>query len=308
MKEIPISAKGRGRISTLLCFLSWTECLLGLILAATSAIPLTMISTYMKDIDLDLDMIFKTQFLCGAQVALASFGGALVSRAVANNPSEMLIKRTYIIWTTFCTILIILVTIILFTLPHAVEAGINELSYIVQRGMRDYLQDYRWKSMLDGIQQHYRCCGHETFEDWFKTNWMPIQSIRTYLRAEKSPVSENGGLLVSILPHSCCKPEVDIPCLHDNLQQNSTFTEWITGGPTTPFRDSVYTTGCLTALKKVIMSGTTSFNFVIVLIIIIQAGVLILTKCLKDSFHRQEVTKAKIKKNKKTFRSFLEKR
>uniref|UniRef100_T1HLU6 Uncharacterized protein n=2 Tax=Rhodnius prolixus TaxID=13249 RepID=T1HLU6_RHOPR len=159
----------------------------------------------------------------------------------------------------------------------------EELSYCIERGMREYLLESHWKVMIDDLQQGLQCCGFKSYEDWFKTIWIPIQSVRTDLDPMNSPVKEDGSLLVPIVPHSCCNPEVRIPCLHDTLQQNDTISQWSSaGGAASPFRDSIYIEGCHNGLLKGMMGALSSFNFLAALIIMIQVGVIIIAKYLQD--------------------------
>ncbi|CAH1403850.1 unnamed protein product [Nezara viridula] len=79
-----------------------------------------------------------------------------------------------------------------------------------------------------------------------------------------------------VLPASCCSPYVDIPCIHDFLQQDSLKPQ----KDISLFLEGVYTSGCIGILLKPMLTSITSFSVIAILICIFQTCELVIANVL----------------------------
>lgn len=59
----------------------------------------------------------------------------------------------------------------------------------MEKGMYKYLSDEAWKHTIDSMQYEMKCCGIDTYEDWYNSMWLNKYNINPYHETVKSCVN-----------------------------------------------------------------------------------------------------------------------
>ncbi|XP_024085729.1 peripherin-2-like [Cimex lectularius] len=277
---------GRKKLWLLLCILGWAEGVLGLILLTFSAKPLLALYNLAPD-TFNFKIVYLSSFATGIAVSAVSLMGVIVTQNSLKHAALPATVRTHRIWFGLSAIMSIFILMSAFIIPSELGSADKEIIDEAQRGMRKYLTDPRWRFAFDTIQQNYKCCGIYSFEDWYKLDWIPIDSLRTDLTLQnKDLINVDGSLKVGVVPPSCCKVDVNVPCLHDALLQNDTSSIWL--GQELPYYDTVYTKGCQEEFFNKLSSNLSSFGIIAALIVIFQICQMIIESHIHSSTMQED--------------------
>ncbi|CAH1403849.1 unnamed protein product [Nezara viridula] len=266
---------GRRKIFLLLAALCTCEGLLGISLIVLAAKPLSTVTEHLKGLDLLLPTILKAQICYGIFVTFMSVIGISVTRHCIYSYNLFAIKRAQIVWSCIATALIILTIVASIFLYRVRSLGAMEIVKTFERGLSQYLLDRDWKVRFDKMHQNLRCCGVSDHEDWFKTRWIPISALKSAV-FNTEYMTVDARIKKPVLPASCCSPYVDIPCIHDFLQQDSLKPQ----KDISLFLEGVYTSGCIGILLKPMLTSITSFSVIAILICIFQTCELVIANVL----------------------------
>ena len=133
-----------------------------------------------------------------------------------------------------------------------------------------YNQKDSYRKAIDRIQERSECCGAESYQDWFKSEWNKKRQNGSYARFIKS------------VPRSCCLPNVThLADCGENLDTHSK-----------PGNKFVYTKGCL-YLETYLEQHLEAMVWIGVAIFVIQVVAVLFTCCLrravKDAVRKNEI-------------------
>ncbi|KAF6210390.1 hypothetical protein GE061_013494 [Apolygus lucorum] len=273
---IVVTESSRGKLWRLLCFLGWSEAVVGAVLAFVVYRPTSALSAHLPSSYQSFLHVFYAELIVGLTSAVVAVQGVLVSQASLHNPLKTSTARAYKTWLILGIILVFSLTVALIVVPPAVEAGHNEILEIMKGGVSSYLRKLEWKMSLDKLHQQFRCCGVSSINDWYTSRWIPIRSFRPEVANLQAVLAEDGTLRARVVPASCCDPAVRLPCFHDTLQQNSSPAD-----PRTVLRpETVFTRGCGALVVTPAASTVGPFKVLVITILLLQTGQLVIGRYL----------------------------
>lgn len=49
---------------------------------------------------------------------------------------------------------------------------VRSMRHSLEKGMYKYLSDATWKCNIDNMQYHMKCCGIDSYKDWYNSWWL----------------------------------------------------------------------------------------------------------------------------------------
>ncbi|KAL1462768.1 hypothetical protein WDU94_014577 [Cyamophila willieti] len=167
-------------------------------------------------------------------ILMAFLGHKLAAQCV--NSTIVLIKTKKRLFTLLIIIFLYSLAILTIKLTRNWNKVFAEFSDSIERGTAAYLLDKDWKLTLDHMQSQLKCCGANNYTDWFRTSWIPIDSLNLESTEFEKFVQPNGHVIAPFLPFSCCRSDYPGVC---SLSL-----------PTTkPPNLSFYSTGCVQVIS-----------------------------------------------------------
>lgn len=80
-------------------------------------------------------------------------------------------------WIAFSIISVLLIFSFLFTLNKILNTMLHLITDTFWHGISHYISDSSWKKTFDYFQTTFKCCGINTYTDWYETPWIPLSYL-----------------------------------------------------------------------------------------------------------------------------------
>ncbi|KAI8428979.1 hypothetical protein MSG28_007572 [Choristoneura fumiferana] len=197
-------------------------------------------------------------------------------------PSAILLHKSKVIC---CPLWLCMICIIIINILGAVLCALrirtcwSKITGILARSLLQYRSAPKYKHFMDSVQWNLRCCGLNSYKDWFSRDW--YDKIRDY---EWDPNDENFNKLnqhskqeahvTDSVPLSCCKSG---SCIANYLTEMGT--------------SFINVRGCGTHVHRIVLVTLAGHLFVFVSVILVETILLILIKKQSKGKARLEKTR-----------------
>ncbi|XP_059058904.1 peripherin-2-like isoform X1 [Achroia grisella] len=144
--------------------------------------------------------------------------------------------------------------------------------------MKNYRNFSKYKRFIDNLQWSLKCCGFNSYKDWFNHNW--YDQIKDYeWDPSTSRRNKQESFLTDSVPLSCCKSG---SCISNYLTELGTY--------------SINTKGCGERVRQCIMVLMSAYLVLFLAIIIIEMLILrFINKQSNRSVYRRSEKKAEVR-------------
>ncbi|XP_063621790.1 photoreceptor outer segment membrane glycoprotein 2-like isoform X1 [Cydia splendana] len=152
----------------------------------------------------------------------------------------------------------------------------NCIKKAISEAMNNYRQDAKYKHLMDSIQWGIRCCGLDSYTDWFSKDWYDFTRDYEWDPTSDTKLRSKGVELVTdSVPFSCCKTG---SCISNYLTEMGT--------------SSIHLSGCAEELYVIIMTALVIQLIIFSSVFVIELLVFIL------ALPKEKETSQQIKKGK----------
>lgn len=97
-------------------------------------------------------------------------------------------RKLLTIWHAACAALLLYLLILCNLYPKVGKHIVRSMKHSLEKGMRHYLLEHEWKETIDKMQYNLKCCGIDSYTDWYKISWLTSYHINTDAELVKQSV------------------------------------------------------------------------------------------------------------------------
>ncbi|RWS13546.1 sperm protein-like protein [Dinothrombium tinctorium] len=186
---------------------------------------------------------------------------------------------------TLLTLYTFVVSIIAWSQVSKLESGIKKG---ITKAMEEYRYDEEFKSELDRLQLQYKCCGENSYKDWFEVAWIDHENQLPKIlesAGAKHKYVKDGKYFGHDVPFSCCKIGGDSDCAFYDVENALSIHKGSKKSLT------INALGCTKRLHEKFVPWTKFLNFFRFIVLILITSSLIVVRLIQTYFASERILK-----------------